>query len=198
MTDLTTTLIDAPGAAALRSQGLPNSAGPGGNGVTGAGPCRIVDPTFPDHRIPMHLVVAYQDAAHRLAVVQIWESVFGYKTAHTSPSLSIDKKLEVQDGLFFVALAGPDTVVGTVMAGYDGHRGWLYSLAVHPLHRHRGYGTALVEHAERALVRQGCVKINLQIMDGNERVAAFYESLGYAVEPRLSMAKSIACNIEMA
>ncbi|MBL9117640.1 MAG: GNAT family N-acetyltransferase [Verrucomicrobiaceae bacterium] len=71
----------------------------------------------------------------------------------------------------------------------------LYSVAVHPEHRKQGIGSRLVVHAERAFTGRGCMKINLQIVAGNEAVAAFYESLGYAVEPRVSMGKRIQANI---
>ena len=85
-------------------------------------------------------------------------------------------------------------VVGTIMAGYDGHRGWIYSVAVSPSHRRQGIGSRLVSHAERALTDRGCMKINLQIMEGNESVTAFYASLGYSVEKRVSMGKRVSEN----
>lgn len=135
-------------------------------------------------------IVPYADDAHRTAVVELWRAAFGYDTPHNEPSLAIDRKLAVDDDLFFVALVD-GRVVGTAMAGYDGHRGWLYSIAVDAVHRGRGIGSRLVRHAEAALVRRGCVKINLQLADGNGSVAAFYATLGYAVEPRVAMGKRI-------
>ncbi len=135
----------------------------------------------------------FDDRDHRDQVIALWESVFGYETAHNGPALVIDKKLAVGDGLFFIAIID-DKIIGTVMAGYDGHRGWLYSVAVHPDHRKQGIGSQLVDHAERALAAMGCMKINLQIVAGNEAVAAFYASLGYVVEPRISMGKRIQRN----
>jgi ribosomal protein S18 acetylase RimI-like enzyme len=139
-------------------------------------------------------IMPYIDGAHRSQVVALWKTVFGYEAAHNNPNLAIDKKLAVDDQLFFVAVA--DTkVVGTIMAGYDGHRGWLYSLAVAPSHRRQGAGSRLVSHAERALTRMGCVKINLQILEGNESVSAFYAALGFSVEKRVSMGKRIPENV---
>ena len=79
------------------------------------------------------------------------------------------------------------SVIGTAMAGYDGHRGWLYTVAVSPGHRRRGVGTALVRHAVAALRTAGCIKVNLQIRSSNLAVRGFYESLGFAAEERLSM-----------
>lgn len=144
----------------------------------------------------MDAIADYSNEHHRLSVIELWETIFGYETAHNTPSLAIDKKLAVSDGLFFVALAG-NAVVGTVLAGYDGHRGWLYSVAVHPSRRRQGLGAALVLHAEDALTARGCMKINLQIVSANESVKTFYESLGYATEPRISMGKRVDSNIMM-
>lgn len=142
----------------------------------------------------MDAIADYSNEHHRRCVVQLWQTVFGYETAHNTPSLAIDKKLAAADGLFFVALSGNE-VVGTVLAGYDGHRGSLYSVAVHPSHRRKSIGMNLVRHAERALTARGCMKINLQIVSSNESVKAFYESLGYSTEPRISMGKKIESNI---
>lgn len=139
-------------------------------------------------------ITAYQDPTHRQQVIDLWTATFGHSTGHNDPSLSIDKKLAVNDGLFFVAIVGGQ-IVGTTMAGYDGHRGWLYSVAVHPEYQASGIGTRLVRHAEDALTRLGCTKINLQILGSNQSVVAFYESMGYAVEDRISMGRKIANNI---
>jgi ribosomal protein S18 acetylase RimI-like enzyme len=139
-------------------------------------------------------ITHYQDAIHRSQIVALWETVFNYDTSHNRPGLVIDKKLTVQDDLFFVAISDSH-VVGTIMAGYDGHRGWIYSVAVSPPHRRQGIGAQLVSHAERALTRKGAVKINLQIIEGNESISAFYSSLGFRIEKRISMGKPIAQNI---
>ncbi|KRP61479.1 acetyltransferase [Pseudomonas trivialis] len=136
----------------------------------------------------------YRDRQHRAQVITLWREAFGYDTAHNLPTLAIDKKLAVNDGLFFVA-TDKKTVIGTILAGYDGHRGWLYSVAVHADYRRHGLGSSLVRHAEQALTALGCMKINLQISGGNEAVVGFYEALGYGVEPRTSMGKKIAVNI---
>jgi ribosomal protein S18 acetylase RimI-like enzyme len=83
-------------------------------------------------------------------------------------------------------------IVGTVMAGYDGHRGWVYYVVVSPDHRRQGIGTALMERAEEGLASLGCPKVNLQVRAGNEAVVRFYETLGYGVEERVSMGKRLA------
>jgi ribosomal protein S18 acetylase RimI-like enzyme len=143
----------------------------------------------------MLMIETYQDAQHRNEVVALWRAVFGYESAHNDPDVALDRKLAQDDGLLFVALDENGRVTGTVMAGYDGHRGWLYSVAVAPQSRRRGVGQALVRHAEAALSRLGCMKINLQLLASNEATAAFYRRLGYAVEPRLSMGRVLAENV---
>ena len=139
---------------------------------------------------PVFEIVAYDDDAHRQQVVRLWETVFGYETAHNAPALAIDRKLAVADGLLFVGLNG-DTVVGTVMAGYDGHRGWIYSMAVHPDYRGRGIGSQLLGLAEAELNSRRCLKINLQVLAGNGLAQSFYEAHGYVVEERISMGKRL-------
>jgi ribosomal protein S18 acetylase RimI-like enzyme len=82
-----------------------------------------------------------------------------------------------------------DAVAGTVMGGYDGHRGWVYAVAVSPRHRRGGIGAALVRRLEADLTERGCLKINLQVRCTNEAVIPFYEKLGYRVEEIVSMGK---------
>jgi ribosomal protein S18 acetylase RimI-like enzyme len=122
------------------------------------------------------------------AVAALWDEVFGYQGAHNAPDAVIRQKVESEDGLFFVA-AADGRVVGTAMGGYDGHRGWIYTVAVATGLRRRGVGTALVRRVEEELAARGCPKVNLQVRAENAAVVAFYERLGYRVEPRVSMGK---------
>ena len=124
------------------------------------------------------------------AVAALWREVFGYTEPRNDPATSIRRKLAVQRELFFVAQVEGE-LAGTIMSGYDGHRGWIYSLAVAPRFRRHGLGTALMRHAEKALTDRGCPKINLQVMPTNTAVVAFYQKLGYNVEERVSMGKVV-------
>ena len=135
-------------------------------------------------------ITEFDNSKHREQVIDLWESVFAYTATHNSPGLAIDKKLEIKDGLFFVALK-EEKVLGTIMAGYDGHRGWIYSMAVHPDYQKQGIGTALLSYIQDKLKNLGCLKINLQIMEGNEAVQKFYSANGYSVEQRISMGKKL-------
>ena len=91
----------------------------------------------------------------------------------------------------FVAAAADGAVVASIMVGHDGHRGWLYYGAVDPAMRRRDLGRQMVAHGEDWLRSMGVRKINLMIRDSNTEVRAFYEHIGYCVEPRTAMARWI-------
>ena len=124
------------------------------------------------------------------AVVGLWRAAFPDAPPRNEPSADIARKLEVQRELFVVATDGGE-IVGTAMAGYDGHRGWVYSVAVSTEHRRRGIGTALMRRVERDLAGVGCPKLNLQVRGANREVVRFYESLGYLTEDRVSMGRCL-------
>ena len=123
-------------------------------------------------------------------VAALWREVFPDNPPHNRPEDDIKRKLKIQRELFFVAELDL-RIVGTAMGGYDGHRGWVYYVAVDPRYRKRGIGEALMRKVEDGLRAIGCHKINLQVREGNEEVVAFYKKLGYHVEPRVSMGKKL-------
>jgi ribosomal protein S18 acetylase RimI-like enzyme len=121
-------------------------------------------------------------------VAALWREVFPDAPPWNHPETDIRRKTAVQRELFFVAsLDG--RVVGTAMAGYDGHRGWVYYVAVSPAHRREGIGRALMGRVEEELRLRGCPKLNLQVRSSNAEVVGFYRSLGYGVEDHISMGK---------
>jgi ribosomal protein S18 acetylase RimI-like enzyme len=136
------------------------------------------------------LQVRPYDDSDEAAVIALWNEVLPDNAPHNDPATAIRNKLAVERDLFFVAVEG-GAAVGTVLGGYDGHRGWVYSLAVRPQCQRRGVGSALVRRLEQALAGRGCLKVNLQVRASNAGVVAFYEKLGYAVEPRVSMGKRL-------
>lgn len=140
---------------------------------------------------PAVTIAAYAPA-DEADVIALWRRCFPpeHLVGHNDPAGSIARKLAYQPDLFFVAKLG-GAIVGTTMAGYDGHRGWLYSVAVDPARRRLGIGRLLLRHAERSLIELGALKINLQVRATNAEVIAFYERCGYAVEPIASMGKRI-------
>ncbi|HJN51475.1 MAG: GNAT family acetyltransferase [Pseudomonadales bacterium] len=127
----------------------------------------------------------YKDATQ---VTSLWQEALPDDRPHNQPRTVINNKVAAQDDLFFVAEEN-SVVIGTIIAGYDGHRGWLYSVAVNPAFRNRGIGRQLVEHAVIALWKLDCLKVNLQVRGGNTQVVDFYKSLGFETEDRVSMGK---------
>jgi ribosomal protein S18 acetylase RimI-like enzyme len=123
------------------------------------------------------------------AVVALWHDC-DLVRPWNDPVRDIERKLLVQPQLFLVAEKDA-AVVGSVMAGYDGHRGWVNYLAVSPTHQHRGIARQLISRVEDELLAIGCPKINLQVRDGNDEAIGFYAALGYAVDPVVSLGKRL-------
>ncbi len=138
----------------------------------------------------MDLEVRAYRAADESDVIRIWNESLANPAPHNDPATSLRNKLLHDDGLLLVA-AADDRVVGTIMGGYDGHRGWIYSLAVGPAHRRHGIGTMLVRRMEALLQERGCLKLNLQVRTSNAEVIRFYERLGFAVEEILNLGKRL-------
>jgi len=111
------------------------------------------------------------------AVVALWHAA-GLTRAWNDPHRDIARHRAVWPDLLLVA-DDAGAVVGSVMAGYDGHRGWLYYLAADPSRHGEGIGRALVVAAEERLVALGCPKVQLMVRPGNEAVLGFYDTLGY-------------------
>lgn len=111
------------------------------------------------------------------AVVSLWQTT-GLTRSWNNPYQDISRKLRVQPELFLVATDAGE-LVGTVMAGYDGHRGWLYYLASDPARRGEGIARALVGEAEERLLAMGCPKVQLMVRPGNDTARGFYDALGF-------------------
>jgi ribosomal protein S18 acetylase RimI-like enzyme len=123
------------------------------------------------------------------AVIALW-SRCGLLRPWNAPRKDIARKLQVQRELFLVGTLD-GVVVATVMAGYDGHRGWINYLAVDPGHRRMGLGNALMVEAERLLRELGCPKINLQVRRENIEATAFYSHLGFREDDVVSYGKRL-------
>jgi len=123
------------------------------------------------------------------AVIDLWHRC-DLVRPQNDPRKDIARKLRVQPELFLVAVDAGQ-VIGSVMCGYEGHRGWINYLAVTPKLQRGGLGRALMDWAELRLRERGCPKINLQIRRGNTAVIAFYESLGFAEDDAMSMGKRL-------
>ena len=136
------------------------------------------------------MLIRLYDDTDEAAVVGLWRQAFPEDPPHNNPALVVRRKGAFQRELFFIA-EHEGNVVGSVMAGYDGHRGRVYTVVVHPGHRRQGIGTALVRYAEAALKALGCPKISVQVPSGDTEVVALFQKLGYQVEPRISLGKGL-------
>ena len=123
-------------------------------------------------------------------VVSLWKDVFSDDPPWNEPSAVIRRKLTVQPELFLVAHVD-GRLVATVLAGFDGVRGWIHHLAVRPSHRRLGIARALMVVVEEGLAKLGCPKVNLQVRATNAAVMSFYRALGYSIEERASLGKRL-------
>jgi ribosomal protein S18 acetylase RimI-like enzyme len=123
------------------------------------------------------------------AIVALWEQC-DLVRPWNNPHQDIARKLRVQPELFLVGTV-EDKIIASVMAGYEGHRGWINYLAVAPRHQRQGHARALVTEVERRLRQSGCPKINLQVRTSNQVVVEFYRRLGYSADDVVSMGKRL-------
>ena len=128
------------------------------------------------------------------AVVALWNDC-GLTRPWNNPYQDIARKCSVSPDLFLVGADTNAQLVATIMVGYDGHRGWINYMAVHPSHQRQGHARRLMEQAEQLLTARGCPKLNLQVREGNEAVIAFYESLGYTDDKTVSMGKRLIADL---
>ena len=128
------------------------------------------------------------------AVEALWRAC-GLVVSYNPPAHDIAFCRASPNSELFVAVStggdGDGAVVASIMTGHDGHRGWLYYVAVDPSMRGKNLGRDMVAHAEEWLRSLGVRKINLMIRETNLKVREFYEHIGYSVEPRTAMARWI-------
>ncbi len=123
------------------------------------------------------------------ALVSLWDKC-KLTVSWNNPYKDIARKLKVQAEFFLVGYL-EDNLIASVMAGYDGHRGWINYFAVHPDFQGRGYGRQLMDNIENGLRELGCPKINLQIREENDKVLSYYQKLGFVEEKRILMGKRL-------
>ena len=137
----------------------------------------------------MPIKIRQFEASDEIQVVQLWTEC-GLAVPWNNPHRDIQRKLDVQPELFLVGCLA-DKIVATVMAGYDGHRGWINYLAVHPDQQHIGIGKIMMDEVEIRLQAMGCPKINLQVRRTNTKVIEFYKKIGYTLDDVVSFGKRL-------
>ena len=122
-------------------------------------------------------------------VIALWHAC-GLVRPWNDPHRDIARKMSEQPELFLVGSLG-GRLMASAMIGFDGHRGWVYYLAVAEAHRRRSHGRSLMREAERLLIERGCPKINLLVRTSNEAVIEFYKRLGYAQDDAISLGRRL-------
>jgi len=139
------------------------------------------------------LVLRSYRPGDREALVALW-SICELTRPWNNPHRDIDRKL-ARDGDNLLVLEEDNQLIGSVMVGYEGHRGWVNYLAVHPDHQRQGLGRLLMDEAERRLRDLGCAKVNLQVRASNETAREFYRQIGYTVDEAVSFGKRLEHDI---
>jgi Acetyltransferases len=127
------------------------------------------------------------------AVIALWETC-GLTRPWNDPKRDIERKLTEQPELFLVGVE-EGRVMATAMVGFDGHRGWVYYLAVDPAHQRQSHGKTLMREAERLLIERGCPKINLLVRTSNQQVIEFYRRLGYQQDDAVSLGRRLISDL---
>jgi ribosomal protein S18 acetylase RimI-like enzyme len=137
----------------------------------------------------MALVIRTFAKTDEAAVVALWRAA-GLTRPWNDPHADIARKQAVQPELFLVGELGGE-IVASAMAGYDGHRGSVYYLAVSPAHQRGGYARAVMAEVERRLEALGCPKLNLMVRRDNTAVIGFYDHLGYEEQSVVTLGKRL-------
>jgi ribosomal protein S18 acetylase RimI-like enzyme len=143
----------------------------------------------------MALKLRQYEERDREQLLELWTNIFNDTGSHNDPEYILTSKLAIDENIYVASeqdASHKENITGVIIAGYDGHRGWLYSLAVEKKLQRNGIGRQLVEFAVEKLRSMGCAKVNLQVREENKEVISFYRALGFKVENRISMGKLLS------
>jgi len=137
----------------------------------------------------MNFIIRSYSESDKKKVIELWQEC-GLVVPWNDPQRDIERKLSVQPELFLVGLIN-DEIISTAMAGYDGHRGWVYYLAVKPRYQQQEIGKQMMKETEIRLFELGCPKLNIMIRTTNLEVVNFYKSIGYKIDAVTSLGKRL-------
>lgn len=137
---------------------------------------------------PMFMIRTFADADLE-DVISLWE-LCDLTRPWNNPEIDIFRKVAIKDRLFLIAVQD-DKLIATLMGGYDGHRGWINYLAVHPHYQRNGVATALIQQLEKRLIALGCPKLQLLVRKEHIDIQNFYEQLGYEEIDVICMGKRL-------
>jgi ribosomal protein S18 acetylase RimI-like enzyme len=122
-------------------------------------------------------------------VINLWRQC-GLIVPWNNPETDIQRKLSTSPDLFYVGVLD-DELIASCMAGYDGHRGWIYFLAVKSAYQRKGFASMLIDHAESELIKLGCPKVELMVRKTNKNIISFYQSADYDIDPVVVLSKRL-------
>ncbi len=137
----------------------------------------------------MEQVPGIADEANRDAVIGLWRDC-ALTRPWNDPGADFQAAIE-NPASDILLLTEVDRLIATLMVGYDGHRGWVYYLAVHPAHRRKGLGKQMMAAAENWLRERGAPKIQLMVRSDNDDVIAFYQALGLEHQPVVTLGRRL-------
>ncbi|MEE9572521.1 MAG: GNAT family acetyltransferase [Candidatus Neomarinimicrobiota bacterium] len=137
----------------------------------------------------MNFIIRSYRESDKDDVIQLWKEC-ELVVPWNDPQSDIERKQTVQSELFLIGLMDEE-IVATAMAGYDGHRGWVYYLAVKPKYQQQGIGEKMMNKAEHALLKLGCPKLNIMVRTTNSDVINFYKAVGYKIDGVTTMSKRL-------
>jgi ribosomal protein S18 acetylase RimI-like enzyme len=129
------------------------------------------------------------DAKYENSVIELWKHC-NLLVKQNNPKVDIKEKMNFQPDLFFLGFL-KKKLVSSIMIGYDGHRGWINYLAVHPNFQRNGIGTIMMDFATKKLLELGCQKINVQVRNSNRFAVNFYQKIGFTDDQVIGMGKRI-------
>lgn len=133
------------------------------------------------------MIIRPYESSDEKEMISLWREC-SLVVPWNDPVKDIQTKLNKDPELFFVGVVKGE-IAGSCMAGFDGHRGWIYYLAVKPQYQKQGNAKQLVHHAEKVLLNLGCPKVNLMVRETNKQVIDFYKTIGYADDPVVVLSK---------
>lgn len=139
--------------------------------------------------MPPKLNIRPLESADRAAVIALWQAC-DLTRPWNNPDSDIDFCMSKPESTILVGESG-GKIIASVMTGHDGHRGWLYYLAVEPSFQKSGFGRTMVTAAEDWLRARGVPKVMLMVRPENDKVRAFYDALGYVEEPRVIFSRRL-------
>lgn len=135
------------------------------------------------------MIIREFNNADKDSIIQLWKEC-GLVVPWNNPELDIERKLNENSEEILVGIIDK-IIVASAIVGYDGHRGWVYYLAVHPNYQRRGFGEQIMQFAEKHLLKVGCPKINIMVRKSNLDVISFYEAIGYKLENVVTLGKRL-------